>query len=290
MALFIIAVIVIAIILAFKFGSTSGQVVGEVKGSGGMHVKYDKLIGHILAAHKDSKIFVETRTYIRVGVMNYGGTTLFHIQQSTGNKVLIQYEVKDNPVFPSFQLEWTFPDDMNQDEMIVKMAKDIKNRTEKINNNGMTNDSTNNQTVNTNHDMHKENSVNGLYVNLNLDFNQKLAAMTLMKTFGGTCAPTKDNLAKINHIMTVVGTGMCMSPQECSKGYDAFPTMVDSVNALKGADRHALGNIFWALFCIVQCSNDLHALQCLITVYSELGFTQEDCIKIIERISGRNII
>ena len=53
--------------------------------------------------------------------MNYGGTTLFHIQQSTGNKVLIQYEVKDNPVFPSFQLEWTFPDDMNQDEMIVKI-------------------------------------------------------------------------------------------------------------------------------------------------------------------------
>ena len=126
----IIWVIIIAIVIfiAFKVGSTSGQVVGSVNSSGGMRVKYAKLIENILGGHKDSQIFVETRTYIRVGVSNYGGTTLFHIQQSTGNKVIIQYEVKNNPVVPSYQLEWTFPDDMDQDEMMAVMAMDIQKK------------------------------------------------------------------------------------------------------------------------------------------------------------------
>lgn len=112
-------------IIAFKLGSTSGQVIGSVNSSGGMRVKYARLLNNILAGHKDSKIFEETRTYIKAGVSNYGGTTYFHIQQSTNNKVIIQYEVKDNPAVPSFQLSWTFPDDMDQDEMRNVIAMDI---------------------------------------------------------------------------------------------------------------------------------------------------------------------
>ena len=73
-------VIAVVVFLAFKLGSTSGQVVGSVNSSGGMRIKYAKLLENILGGHKDCKIFVETRTYIRAGVSNYGGTTLFHIQ------------------------------------------------------------------------------------------------------------------------------------------------------------------------------------------------------------------
>lgn len=129
-------VIVIAIVVyfAFKLGSTSGQVVGSVNSSGGMRVKYAKLLDNILAGHKDSKVFVETRTYLRAGVSNYGGTTLFHIQQSTGNKVIIQYEVKNNPVVPSFQLQWTFPDNTDQEEMMVVMEIDIQKKMMQIQN------------------------------------------------------------------------------------------------------------------------------------------------------------
>lgn len=123
-------VIIVAVIvfIAFKIGSTSGQVVGSVNNSGGMRVKYARLLENILGGHKDSKVFVETRTYLRAGVSNYGGTTLFHIQQSTGNKVIIQYEVKDNPAVPAFQLEWVFPDDMDQDEMMVVISNDIQKK------------------------------------------------------------------------------------------------------------------------------------------------------------------
>lgn len=123
-------VIIVAVIvfIAFKIGSTSGQVVGSVNNSGGMRVKYARLLENILSGHKDSKVFVETRTYLRAGVSNYGGTTLFHIQQSTGNKVIIQYEVKYNPAVPAFQLEWVFPDDMDQDEMMVVISNDIQKK------------------------------------------------------------------------------------------------------------------------------------------------------------------
>lgn len=123
-------VIIVAVIvfIAFKIGSTSGQVVGSVNNCGGMRVKYARLLENILSGHKDSKVFVETRTYLRAGVSNYGGTTLFHIQQSTGNKVIIQYEVKDNPAVPAFQLEWVFPDDMDQDEMMVVISNDIQKK------------------------------------------------------------------------------------------------------------------------------------------------------------------
>lgn len=123
-------VIIVAVIvfIAFKIGSTSGQVVGSVNNSGGMRVKYARLLENILSGHKDSKVFVGTRTYLRAGVSNYGGTTLFHIQQSTGNKVIIQYEVKDNPAVPAFQLEWVFPEDMDQDEMMVVISNDIQKK------------------------------------------------------------------------------------------------------------------------------------------------------------------
>ena len=123
-------VIIVAVIvfIAFKIGSTSGQVVGSVNNCGGMRVKYARLLENILSGHKNSKVFVETRTYLSAGVSNYGGTTLFHIQQSTGNKVIIQYEVKDNPAVPAFQLEWVFPDDMDQNEMMVVISNDIQKK------------------------------------------------------------------------------------------------------------------------------------------------------------------
>lgn len=123
-----IIIVAIIVFIAFKIGSTSGQVVGSVNNSGGMRVKYARLLENILSGHKDSKVFVETRTYLRAGVSNYGGTTLLHIQQSTGNKVIIQYEVKDNPAVPAFQLEWVFPDDMDQDEMMVVISNDIQKK------------------------------------------------------------------------------------------------------------------------------------------------------------------
>lgn len=101
-----IIIIAVAAYLIFKFGLISGKVTNGVNRQGGMRVKYFKLVNHILMAHRDSRVFLETRTYLRVGVSNYGGTTLFHIQQCPDEKVMIQYEIKDNPIVPPFHLDY----------------------------------------------------------------------------------------------------------------------------------------------------------------------------------------
>lgn len=123
-----IIVIAIVIYIAFKIGSNSGEVVGRANSGGGMSVKYSKLLGHILGGHKDSKIIVETRTYLRAGVSNYGGTTMFHIQQCPGNKVMIDYEVSNNPVMQDFTLRFTFDDFMDQDQMMEQIVLSIQRK------------------------------------------------------------------------------------------------------------------------------------------------------------------
>lgn len=123
-----IIIIIIAVIIAYNLGSKSGETIGSVNNSGGMRIKYAELLQYILGGHRESKVFVETRTYIRAGVSNYGGTTLFHIQQCPGNKVMIDYEVKNNPVIRSFTLRFTFDDDMDQSEMYQQINLGIQRK------------------------------------------------------------------------------------------------------------------------------------------------------------------
>ena len=122
-----IILIAIGLFLAFKFGSSSGQSIERVQSEGGMRVKYAKLLEHIRGGHSGSQIFTETRTYLKAGVSNYGGSTFFHLQQS-GNTLLIEYEIKDNPTCPPFTLKWSFPDSMDQDEMMIKICMDIQKK------------------------------------------------------------------------------------------------------------------------------------------------------------------
>ncbi len=51
----------------------------------------------------------------------------------TNNVVIIQYEVKDNPACPSFELEWKFPDTMDQNEMMMVMDIDIQKKLMQLN-------------------------------------------------------------------------------------------------------------------------------------------------------------
>ena len=48
-----VIVIAVVVFIAFKLGSTSGQVVGSVNSSGGMRVKYAKLLENILDGYKE---------------------------------------------------------------------------------------------------------------------------------------------------------------------------------------------------------------------------------------------
>ncbi|MDE7420835.1 MAG: hypothetical protein K2N35_11570 [Muribaculaceae bacterium] len=126
--MWIVILLIIVVIVVYNFGKRTGETVGRVNSDGGMRHKYGKLLNHILQGHKECKILAETRTYIRAGVSNYGGNTIFHIQQCPNNTVMIDYEVSKNPAISDFNLRFTFPDTMDQDEMMKQIGLGIQRK------------------------------------------------------------------------------------------------------------------------------------------------------------------
>ncbi len=53
---------------------------------------------------------------------------MFHIQQCPNNIVMIDYDVSNNPVVPNFSLRFTFPDTMDQDEMMEKIELGVQKK------------------------------------------------------------------------------------------------------------------------------------------------------------------
>lgn len=123
-----VILIIIGIAIVYNIGKKTGETVSGVSSDGGMRLKYSKLLNHILQGHKDCKVLAETTTYIRAGVSNYGGSTIFHIQQCPNNTVMIDYDVSKNPAIPDFSLRFTFPDTMDQDEMMQQIGLGIQRK------------------------------------------------------------------------------------------------------------------------------------------------------------------
>lgn len=126
--MWVVVLIVVVAVCVYKFGKNSGEVIGKVSHSGGMSVKYERLINNIISSHKGSEVIGETRTYLRVGVSNYGGSTMVHIQQCPNDIVMIDYDVAGNPIFKDFSLRFTFPDSMDQDQMMERIMLGVRNK------------------------------------------------------------------------------------------------------------------------------------------------------------------
>ena len=118
---------------------------------------------------------------------------------------------------------------------------------------------------------------------------QKLAAMNLMTVFGGSCPGTSQNIDKINHIMTVEGGKMGVSGAQVHAAMDSFSGMPGMVDALKGANRSALESLFWAYYCIVAVGKSAQAVQVLLGVYGQFGFSEKECLSILENRTGRKL-
>lgn len=122
-----------------------------------------------------------------------------------------------------------------------------------------------------------------------LTLRQKLAAMNLMTVFGGSCPGTPQNLDKINHIMSVEGGKMGVTGAEVHAAMDTFSGMPEMVNTLKGANRKSLESLFWAYYCIVAVGKSAQAVQVLLGVYKDWGFSEQECITILENRTGRKL-
>ena len=119
-----------------------------------------------------------------------------------------------------------------------------------------------------------------------LTHKQKLAAMNLMVVFGGSCSGKEFELNKINHIMASEGQAMRISGDEMRAGAAQFNGMVGMVDALVGANHQALKKLFWALYCIIAVSKSEQAANVLLGVYSKFGFSEQDCLNILESRTG----
>ena len=110
-----------------------------------------------------------------------------------------------------------------------------------------------------------------------------------MIVFGGSCSGQPHELDKINHIMSVEGREMGVSANQVNSAISLFSDMNDMVNALNGANRHALEKMFWAFYCIVAVGKSSQAVLVLLGVYNKLGFSEQECVSILERKTGHKL-
>lgn len=119
--------------------------------------------------------------------------------------------------------------------------------------------------------------------------NQRLAALNLMMVFGGSCSGSPQEISKINHIMTEEGNRLGVTSEEMHAATSRFDGMNGMADALKGADRVALANLFWPFYCIIAVGKDEQAVRVLLAIYEDYGFSTQDCINILEKLSGRKL-
>lgn len=121
---FIIAIVAF-IILKFIYDSVKQS--SEVKAEGGIRKKYSVLINHFLNSHERCRVLQDSNTFVSVGIIGPAGSQIYHVYPSYGN-VSIRMEIKNNPIFGNMKMEWTFPEDMDQEDMIHNINKGIENK------------------------------------------------------------------------------------------------------------------------------------------------------------------
>ena len=124
-------IIIVAVLIIGKFLFDTQRQSSKIKSEGGVRNKYKVLIDYILSLDSRCKIFQETNTFVSVGISGIAGSQVFYIQPTFGT-VTIQMKVRNNPLFGNLNMEWTFPESMNQEHMFIKMNDDINKKIQSL--------------------------------------------------------------------------------------------------------------------------------------------------------------
>lgn len=117
-----------------------------------------------------------------------------------------------------------------------------------------------------------------------MTMRQKAAAMNLMMVFGGSCPPTPAAISEVNKIMTYAGRSMGISGKEYKSYTDSYGGVKGMISELKGIkDRTVMDALFLSFFSIVSIGKSEQALSALLNIYSEFGYTEEDCYAILQK-------
>ncbi|MBS6992968.1 MAG: hypothetical protein KH156_12410 [Alistipes sp.] len=97
---------------------------GSSKQEEPLRQKYATIIQR-LSNEGQAVIFKETKSVVAWGVANMGGKTIFKIKDNGSSDIEVSYS-SDSPFFGKFEKKWSFPSDMEQNEIVDKMNIDIQ--------------------------------------------------------------------------------------------------------------------------------------------------------------------
>ena len=115
-------IIILLVLFVGKFIIDSFKQSNEMKAQGGIKKKYAKLIQMLLDADPRIKIIQESSTFINVGISGPAGAQSYLLQQTFG-MLTVRIVVKNNPLLGNLTIERTFPEDMDQEEIMKELIK-----------------------------------------------------------------------------------------------------------------------------------------------------------------------
>ena len=127
----------------------------------------------------------------------------------------------------------------------------------------------------------------GINVYDELTQREKLAALNLMVVFGGSGSGNIIELKRINSIISEEAKIMRVPPYEMH--IQQFSGMVDMIESIKNINKNALERLFWAYYRIFAACKSKEGILVLWKIYNELGFSESDCVKILEEKTGRKL-
>ena len=114
--------IIILLVLFFgKFIIDSLKQSNEIKKQGGIKKKYAKLVQMLLDADPRTRIIQESNNFINIGISGPAGAQSYFLQETFGS-LTVQIVVKNNPLLGNLTIERTFPEDMDQEEMMKELV------------------------------------------------------------------------------------------------------------------------------------------------------------------------
>ena len=124
-----IVIIAIVVIVMIRFASDNNKQANAVAKQGGMRKKYAVLI-NCLTEGQNCRILQEGGTYIRVGSISAGGSTIFDFTQTFGT-ITIQW-ISKSVIMGNHKLEWEFDEFLDQHQMFAKICHDVEAYTNNV--------------------------------------------------------------------------------------------------------------------------------------------------------------
>ncbi len=94
-----------------------------LKSEGGMRTKYAEIVNWVFSEYPGAQIVKEKTMILCIGARAMSGKTVYWLTK-TARTVTIQYQYSSG-MGGDVELEWTFPEQMAQSEMIAQMNQDI---------------------------------------------------------------------------------------------------------------------------------------------------------------------